>query len=188
MRCMEKDLTQLELEDALNRAERARSALLTAVRGLPKGHFLEERSDEWSPGQILRHLAWTEHYWTLLLRHVVAVGQLLVIVNDETSQQIAVNASRLAGTPSYEVSEIPPYATVAEALIGIDQSRKEFLRALQALRSADFGKRMKNRRGVVPLRFLTEHVIQHDWDHAVQITAVAAADLYRNPSAERRSR
>ena len=109
---------------------------------------------------------------TLLLRHVVAASAPLVPVDDETNRGIAAEATRRVGTPAHEVSEIPPYATVADALIGIDQSRTEFRLTLQTLRPGDFSKRMKTRRGEVALRFLTEHVIQHDWDHAVQITGI----------------
>ena len=53
----DEQVTQLELEDALNRAARARLALVTAVQTLPEERFLEGPLGEWSAGRVLRHLA-----------------------------------------------------------------------------------------------------------------------------------
>lgn len=165
------ELTRLEKDDVVARAERARQALVSAVERFPAGDFLVERPPEWSAGRSLRHLVWVEYYWTLTLQHVARATSALVEIDDDANAQIAREAARRAATPWSPPLPYPPYVAKPEALTGLEASRSEYLSAIQSLGPADFAKRM-SRRGVVPLRFLIEHVIQHDWDHAVQLTGL----------------
>ena len=163
------DTTGLELQDILFRAGRSRQALLQALSRLPDDAFGREPPGEWGAARILRHLVWVEHYWTLMLRELQHSSESHAELAGPVHLRAVQEASRLAGTPP----DPQPYPTKREALRGLDASRREFTAAVRALRPADFLRRLSHpSRGVMPLRFAIEHVIEHDWDHAVQIAAL----------------
>ena len=163
------DNTRLEVQDILFRAARGRQALLQALSRLPEDAFGREPPGEWGAARILRHLVWVEHYWTLMLRELQRSPQEQIEMAGPVHLRAGEEASRLAGTPP----EPQPYPTRREALRGLDTSRNDFTAAVKGLRPADFQRRFTHARmGAMPLRFAIEHVIEHDWDHAVQIAAL----------------
>jgi uncharacterized damage-inducible protein DinB len=136
---------------------------------LPDDAFGREPSGEWGAARILRHLVWVEHYWTLMLRELLRSSDGHIEIGGASHLEAAREASRLAGTPP----EPQPYPTKREALRGLDAARKELTTAVRSLRAADFERRFYHpRMGTMPLRFAIEHIIEHDWDHAVQVAAL----------------
>jgi uncharacterized damage-inducible protein DinB len=96
-------------------------------------------------------------------------------VDRESSLEMAKAASRLVGTPEEVLPKPPPYATKAEAVEGLEESRQRFLAAVESLTLEDLQKRLNVPWGTVSVRWAVEHIVEHDWDHAVQITALAHA-------------
>ncbi|MEX1254661.1 MAG: DinB family protein [Dehalococcoidia bacterium] len=168
------DITQLDREDILSRSSRSRQALLDAVRRLPVGEFNRAHGNEWSAATLLRHVVWVEFYWTALVRELQQRGQPTLDIDKTVSENLAREASRQAGTPPEPLPEPPPYATRDEALRGLDDSRRAFADVVASLTADDLQRRFSNSRGVASLRFAVEHVIEHDWDHAVQIAGLRA--------------
>ena len=163
------DSARLEVQDILYRASRSRQALLQALARLPEDAFGREGPGEWGASRILRHLVWVEHYWTLMLRELQRSPEGHVELAGPAHLRTAQEASRLAGTPP----EPQPFPTRREALRALDAARNEFTAAVKGLRPTDFQGRFSHARmGAMPLRFAVEHVIEHDWDHAVQIAGL----------------
>jgi len=165
---------ELERQDVLTRAGRSRQALVDAVSRLSADAFLREPRPQWGAARILRHVVWVEHFWTLLLREVRQSDEQTVDVTAGNLRgERAGEASRLAGTPPEPLPEPPPFAAKDEALDALAASRAEYERAVSSLRPEDLQRRLSHpERGVMPLRFAVEHVIEHDWDHAVQIASL----------------
>jgi hypothetical protein len=165
------DANELDVADILARAARARAALVNAVAALSDAAFLREDED-WSPARILRHVVWVEHYWTaIMLRACAHRGDVLDL--DETLRlELARDASRLAGTPPEPLPAPPPFDSRGEALPALEASRMAFESGVRSLPPEYVRKRVVTPRGVVSVRFSAEHVIEHDWDHAVQVTSL----------------
>jgi uncharacterized damage-inducible protein DinB len=164
----------LDREDILSRSSRSRQALIDALDRLPEDQFAQAAPGEWSPATLLRHVVWVEFYWTELARALKQSGQLTLEVDKTVSEKLAREASRLAGTPPEPLPEPPPYATKDEALRGLDDSRRAFTVIVASLTATDYQRRFSSPRGVSSLRFALEHVIEHDWDHALQIAGLRA--------------
>ena len=162
----------LDREDILSRSSRSRQALLNALERLPDDQFSHSPDDEWSPATVLRHVVWVEYYWTALVQAMQGSGQLTLDVDKVVSEKLAREACRLAETPPEPLPEPPPYATRDEALQGLADSRRAFADVVTSLTSADVQRRFSSPRGVSSLRFAIEHVIEHDWDHALQIASL----------------
>lgn len=163
------DTTRAEVRDILFRASRSRQALLSALQNVPDAAFLTEPPGEWGAARILRHVVFGEYYWTLILRELVAAPEGRVELG-QVHRRIALEASRLSGTA---LGEPAPFPIRREALRGLDASRGGLVAAIKSLRPDDFTRTISDPRiGSMPLRFAIEHVIEHDWDHAVQLAAL----------------
>jgi hypothetical protein len=161
-----------DVEDICSRAERGRVALLSVVSRVSDDAFGCDRGDEWSPARILLHVVWTEHYWTLLLEALLASVEQMLVLDAARLEEIAREASRLTGSPQEPLVRPPPYDSREEATAGLAQARERFMRTVRAMTRDDVERGFAHaRRGRVHPRFGIEHVIEHDWDHAVQIPA-----------------
>jgi uncharacterized damage-inducible protein DinB len=167
------DVVQLDREDILSRAERSRRALLDALDRLTPDAFGRAEDGEWSTAVALRHVVWVECFWAGLVRAAQRQAVPELEVDEAIKQQLVVEASRVAGTPAKPLPEPPPYANQDEALRGLAESRRLFDSAVASLTAADLQRRFSGFGRVASLRFAVEHIIEHDWDHAVQITALA---------------
>ena len=166
-------VTDLDISDIKERSERGRTALLQAVANVPDDIFAVDATEEdWSASRNLRHVAWVEYYWTMVAVHARDAAGDVIDMNRETSYGIAVQASRLAGTPEAVLPKPPPYDTKNEAIEGLANSRRPFLAAVESLTLADLQKRLTVPWGTVSVRWAVEHIVEHDWDHAVQLTAL----------------
>jgi uncharacterized damage-inducible protein DinB len=163
------DIAQLDRDDILSRSSRSRQALLDALSRHPADQFDRAPTGEWSPATLLRHVVWVEFYWTNLVRELQQSDQPTLDIDKAASQKLALEACRQAGTPPEPLLEPPRYATKNEAVRGLEDSRRAFADVVTSLTSADVQRRFSSPRGVSSLRFAVEHVIEHDWDHAVQI-------------------
>jgi hypothetical protein len=168
---VEREIVELERDDVLRRAERSRNALLAAVERVPDARLSIETAEEWGVLRLLRHVVWVEHYWTLIIQRCLELSRPIVEIDATVSNEIARQTSRRAGTPEEPVPVPPPYATRDEALSGMRISRDGYVSTLRSLNADHFRTRVATARVVVPLRFAVEHVIEHDWDHALQIAA-----------------
>jgi uncharacterized damage-inducible protein DinB len=163
------DTMRLEVQGILFRASRGRQALLSALQKIPDAAFSAEPPGEWSAARILRHVVFVEHYWTLVVRELLAApdGQLEL---GQVNRKVALEASRLSGTALGEPAAFP---SRREALRALDASRGGLVAAIRGLRPGDFARTISDPRiGSMPLRFAIEHVIEHDWEHAVQLTGL----------------
>jgi uncharacterized damage-inducible protein DinB len=163
------DTTRLEVREALFRASRSRQALLSALQKVPEAAFNAEPPGEWGAARMLRHVVFVEYYWTLVLRELLAApdGQLEL---GQVHRKVALEASRLAGTALGEPAAFP---SRREALRAMDASRAGLVAAIRGLRPGDFGRTISDPRiGSMPLRFAIEHVIEHDWEHSVQLASL----------------
>lgn len=166
------DIAQLDREDILSRSSRSRQALVDALDRLPAARFDRAATGEWSPATLLRHVVWVEFYWTNLVRELQQSNQTTVDISKPLSEKLALEACRQAGTPPEPLPEPPPYPTKDEALRGLEDSRRAFTDVVASLTAADLQRRFSSPRGVSSLRFAVEHVIEHDWDHAVQMAGL----------------
>jgi uncharacterized damage-inducible protein DinB len=167
-------VADLDISDIKDRAERGRKATLQALASVPEDVSIRDRTeDEWSTSRNLRHVAWVEHYWTLVAAHARDAEQDVVDLNREISYQLAVQASRLAGTPEAVLPKPPPYVTKDEAVEGLGDSRRRFVAVVESITLTDLMKRLTVPWGTVTVRWAVEHVVEHDWDHAVQITGLS---------------
>ena len=163
------DRTRLEVQETLFRASRSRQALLSALQKVPDAAFNTEPPGEWGAARITRHVVFGEHYWTLILRELVAAPEGNVELG-QVHRRVALETSRLAGTA---LGEPAPFPTRREALRALDASRGGLVAAVRALRPDDFARTISDPRiGSMPLCFAIEHVIEHDWDHAVQLAGL----------------
>jgi uncharacterized damage-inducible protein DinB len=163
------DKTRLEVHEILFRASRSRQALFSAFQKVPEAAFNTEPPGEWGASRILRHVAFVEYYWTLVLRELVASPEGRVELG-LVHRRLALESSRLAGTA---LGEVAPFPTRREALRTLDASRGGLVAAIKGLRPDDFARTIADPRiSSMPLRFAIEHVIEHDWDHAVQLTGL----------------
>jgi len=163
------DTTRLEVHEILFRASRGRQALLSALQKVPEAAFNTEPPGEWGASRILRHVVFTEYYWTLVLRELVAAPEGRLELG-QIHRRIALESSRLAGTA---LGEPAPFPSRREALRALDASRGGLVAAIKGLRPDDFARTISDPRiASMPLRFAIEHVIEHDWDHAVQLTGL----------------
>jgi len=163
------DTTRLEVLQVLFRASRCRQALFSALQKIPDAAFSTEPEGEWSAARITRHVVFVEHYWTLVLRELLTApdGQLEL---GQVNRKVALEASRLSGTALGEPAAFP---SRREALRGLDASRGGLAAAIRALKPGDFARIISDPRiGSMPLRFAIEHVIEHDWEHAVQLAGL----------------
>ncbi len=165
--------TQLDIEDILSRSSRSRQALLDALGKLPEGRFQEAPADEWSPAQVLRHVVWVEYYWTGIARLIRAGPQDPLDLDEAIRRTLFAETCRAAGTPPEPVADPPPYATEQEAVQALEDSRRGLRDTVRSLSAENFQRRFSSPRGVATLRFAIEHIIEHDWDHAVQITGLS---------------
>ena len=163
------DTTRLEVREILFRASRGRQALLSALQKVPDAAFNTEPPGEWGAARILRHVAFVEYYWTLVLRDLVAAPEGRLELG-QVHRRVALESSRLAGTA---LGEPAPFPTRREALRVLDASRGGLVAAIKGLRPDDFARTIADPRiSSMPLRFAIEHVIEHDWDHAVQLAGL----------------
>jgi uncharacterized damage-inducible protein DinB len=165
-------VASLDVWDIVRRADRARNALLSSVADIPDEQFCLEPAGQWGVGRILRHVAWIEQYWTLTLERLCTSSEAAVTISQSEGDEISKEASRRSGIPEVSLAAPPPYTNRAEALDRLNASRGAFLVAVQALKAEHFLRRMSGPRGEVSLRFAVEHVIEHDWDHALQIAGL----------------
>jgi uncharacterized damage-inducible protein DinB len=163
------DTTRLEAQEILFRASRGRQSLLSALQKIPDAAFNAEPSGEWSAARILRHVVFVEYYWTLVLRELLAAPDGQVELG-QVNRKVALEASRLSGTALGEPAAFP---SRREALRVLDASRGGLVAAIRSLRPGDFARTISDPRiGSMPLRFAIEHVIEHDWEHSVQLTSL----------------
>jgi hypothetical protein len=163
------DTTRLEAREILFRASRSRQALLSALQKVPDAAFSTEPPGEWGAARITRHVVFSEYYWTLVLRDLVAAPEGGLELG-QVHRRIALESSRLAGTA---LTELAPFPSRREALRSLDASRGGLVAAVRGLRPGDFARTISDPRiGSMPLRFAIEHVIEHDWDHAVQLAGL----------------
>lgn len=166
-------VADLDRDDIKARSERGRTALLQATANVPDSIFsFDPAEDDWSASRNLRHVAWVEYYWTFAAARACRATDDAFDLDREISHQIAVDASRLAGTPEEVLPKPPPYATKGEAVSGLEDSRRRFLDAVESLTFENLQKRMTVPWGTVSVRWAVEHIVEHDWDHAVQLTAL----------------
>jgi len=158
------DTTRLEVQEILFRASRSRQALLSAFQKVPDAAFNTEPPGEWGAARILRHVVFVEYYWTLVLRELVAAPEGRVELG-QVHRRLALESTRLAGTALFPSRR--------EALRALDASRGGLVAAIKGLRPDDFARTIADPRiSSMPLRFAIEHVIEHDWDHAVQLAGL----------------
>jgi uncharacterized damage-inducible protein DinB len=166
------DTTALEVQDILHRASRSRQALVAALQRVPDNDFVREPPGEWGAARILRHVVFVEWYWTLLVETLRRTAEQQSELPPEVLNRLAEEAGRQANTPATEPA---PFPSRREALRALGASRTALESAVRALKASDFQRTFSlPRSGVLPLRFAIEHVIEHDWDHAVQITALSS--------------
>lgn len=172
----DREVLDLDLHDIIYRANRARGVLVRAVEALPEPAFLRDPGDGWSCGVVLRHVVWVEHHWALKLQDLcgAAPGEVVTFGPDigPRSEEIAGEASSRAGIPDYAGGLVPPFASPGDATATLEGSRREFLTTVEALTPQNLRVRLREHRspaGAVSCRWIPEHVIEHDWDHAVQI-------------------
>ena len=175
------DTLRLDLHDIVYRANRARGVLLGAIEAVTDDAFLRDPGDGWSCAVALRHVVWVEHHWTLKLRDLCRAepGEVVAFGPDSgpRAAEIAAEASRLAGVPDYAGELLPPFAGAAQAVASLESSRAAFLTTVEALTPRNLDVRLLEARspaGAVSCRWIPEHVIEHDWDHAVQIARLGA--------------
>lgn len=169
------DNPTLERDELLARAERARDRLLAAISLIPAATFTDDLPAHWSPGRILRHVAWTEHFWTFVLEHACAVEGPLVVIDKGIARQFAVQSSRLTGSPEEPLPAPPPYATPGEAIAGLAASRTRFVAAVRVSHPDDERKRISSpATDTLSLAYAPEHIIEHDWEHALELVRVTA--------------
>jgi uncharacterized damage-inducible protein DinB len=173
------DAVQLDREDINARSTRSREALLGALERLSEDRFSRAAGDEWSAATLLRHVVWVEFYWTGIARAMRESAKPVLQVDRTLSKQLAVEASELAGTPPEPLPEPPPYATRDDALTGLATSRRVFDEIVASLTASDLHRAFTSARGTASLRFALEHIIEHDWDHAVQLTAMTLPETTR---------
>ncbi len=173
------DTLRLDLHDIVYRANRARGVLLRAIEAVTDEAFQHDPGDGWSCGVALRHVVWVEHHWTLKLQDLCGAepGEVVAFGEDvgPRAAEIAAEASRLAGTPDYAGGLVGAFADALEAVAALGASRAEFLTTVEALTPQHLQVRMREARsseGAVSCRWIPEHVIEHDWDHAVQIASL----------------
>ncbi len=163
------DPTRLEVQDIIFRASRSRQALLSALQKIPDAAFLTDPPDEWGAARILRHVVFYEHYWTLVARELLASPERSLDLGP-ANRRIALEASRLSGTA---LGEPAPFPIRREALRGLDASRAGLMALVRGIRRDDFVRTVSHPSiGTMPLRFAIEHVLEHDWEHAVQLAAL----------------
>ena len=163
------DPTRAEVREILFRAARSRQALLAAFQKVPDAAFNTEPPGEWSAARILRHVVFVEYYWTLVLQDLVKAPEGALELG-QVHRRVALESSRLAGTALGEPAAFP---TRREALRALDTSRSGLTAAIRGLRRDDFARTISGPRiGDMPLRFAIEHVIEHDWQHAVQLAGL----------------
>jgi uncharacterized damage-inducible protein DinB len=163
------DTTRLEVLETLFRASRSRQALLSALQKVPDAAFNTEPPGEWGAARILRHVVFVEYYWTLVLRELLGAPDGRIELG-QVHRKVALEASRLAGTALGEPAAFP---SRREALRSLDASRAGLVAAIRGLRPGDFGRTISDPRiGSMPLRFAIEHVLEHDWDHSVQLASL----------------
>ena len=166
------DTTTLEVQDILHRSSRSRQALVSALHRLPDDAFVREPPGEWGAARILRHVVFVERYWTLLIETLRRTDEQQAALPPEVLNRVAQEAGKQADTPA---TEPVPFPSRREALRALGASRTALEAAIRALKPDDFQRTFSlPRSGVLPLRFAIEHVIEHDWDHAVQITALSS--------------
>jgi uncharacterized damage-inducible protein DinB len=166
------DTTILEVQDIFHRASRSRQALVSALHKLPDDAFVREPPGEWGAARILRHVVFVEWYWTLLVETLRRITDQKAELPPDVLNRLAEEAGRHADTPATEPA---PFPSRREAIRALGASRTALEAAVRALKAADFQRTFSlPRSGVLPLRFAIEHVIEHDWDHAVQITALSS--------------
>ena len=120
--------------------------------------------------QLLRHVVWVEYYWMGLVREIRQSAGMTLALDEAANRELFLEACRLTGTPPEPLAALPPYATRSDALQALEGSRRAFSENVESLSATDFGRRFSNpRRGTMSLRFAMEHIIEHDWDHAVQL-------------------
>jgi uncharacterized damage-inducible protein DinB len=168
----EGDIAQLDVRDITARAERSRQAPLDALARLPDAAFAGAPGDEWSAAQALRHVVWVEHYWLALVRRMLESAESALILDEASNRELFLEACRLAGTPPEPLPAPPPYATKSDALRALEDSRRALNELAGSLTRYDFHRRFAGPRGTMSLRFAIEHIIEHDWDHAVQLAGL----------------
>ena len=177
MRLTDDELFELDMADITQRAGRARDALIRTINALPEAAFLHDPGDGWSGGAIARHAAAVDGHWTLALLRLMEAspGEVIDFGSGEGSFWRELNAEADRGAGITAGSSVPtPFEHAAEALDGLAQARSEFLRTIDSLTPDHFHVRMQRPGplGAVSLRWLLEHVIEHDWEHTVQIAAL----------------
>jgi len=161
--------TRLEVLEILFRASRSRQALLANLQKVPDAAFNTEPPGEWGAARILRHVVFVEYYWTLVVRELVAAPDGRIELG-QVHRRVALETTRLAGTALGEPAAFP---SRREALRALDASRAGLVAAIRSLRPDDFARTIFDPRiGSMPLRFAIEHVIEHDWDHSVQLAGL----------------
>jgi len=163
------DTTRLDVQEILFRASRSRQALLSALQKVADAAFNTEPPGEWGAARILRHVAFVEHYWTLVLQELRSSPEGRLELG-QVHRKVALESSRLAGTA---LGEPAPFPSRREALRALDASRGSLVATIRGLRADDFARTISDPRiASMPLRFAIEHVIEHDWDHAVQLAGL----------------
>ena len=114
-----------------------------------------------------------EYYWTLVAVHARDAAGDVIDMNREISYGIAVQASRLAGTPEAVLPKPPPYATKSEAIEGLEELAAALPGGGRVVDARDLQKRLTVPWGTVSVRWAVEHIVEHDWDHAVQLDSAA---------------
>lgn len=167
------EVARLDVWDIVRRADRARGALFSSFANISDEQFSIEPAGQWGVGRILRHVVWVEHYWVLMLERLLASSDVVVTISQSEAEEIARAASRRSGMPEEALTAPPPHADRGDAARDLDISHGAFLATVQALKAEHFQRRLSSPQGEVSLRFAVEHVIEHDWDHALQIARLS---------------
>ncbi len=177
MTLTEGELFALDVADITERAGWAREGVLGAMKAVPAEAFRRDPGDGWSCGVVARHVAAADGHWTLALLRLMEAspGEIVDFGSGEGSRwrELNAEADRRAGIVAG--ATIPtPFANSAEAVAGLARARGEFLQTVEALEPEHFHIRMKqpDPLGTVSLRWVLEHVIEHDWEHTVQIASL----------------
>lgn len=142
---------------------------------MPEAAFLRHPGDSWSCGVVARHVAAADHHWTLVLQALreASPGEIVDLGSGEGSRwrELNTEADQRAGIPGSLPVPIP-FQSATDAVEGLGNARSEFLATLTP---EHFHVRMKppDQSGAVSLRWVPEHVIEHDWAHTVQIASLA---------------
>jgi uncharacterized damage-inducible protein DinB len=153
----------------------ARQALTGALARLDGDLARPPAPGEWSPGQVLRHVVWVEYYWTAVAQAMRdAQGPAYDMTAPQARAAVLQAASRLAATTLEPSSEPPPYTSKAEALPELERAHEAFTQLISSLACEDYARCMTGPRGTVTMRYCIEHVIEHDWAHAVQLAGLRA--------------